>query len=208
MPIPTEPIGSIPRPQRLLDALDRVDGADRSLDPLYEEAVRDTVRCFEATGSPVVTDGEQRKFHNFWTYCVHGLRNTGPEGFKIPFAAGHVRRMPRLTSGLYPEEELPGYPRDQFIHDLLDEHETEVRRCLHKGAHKVQIDFTEGAWRSSSTRRAGCCRASSTSTTSRSIAFPTPSGSASACTPVGAAIATRRTAQTSTTPSSCRVCSS
>jgi 5-methyltetrahydropteroyltriglutamate--homocysteine methyltransferase len=179
MPLPTEPIGSIPRPLRLLDALERVDGADPSLDPLYEEAVRDTVRCFEATGSPVVTDGEQRKFHNFWTYCVHGLRNTGPEGFRIPFAAGHVRRMPRLTAGpfryaryadsyletaqrhatvpvkqavispsalslLYPEEELAGYPREQFIHDLLNEHETEVRRCLQKGAHKVQIDFTEG----------------------------------------------------------------
>jgi 5-methyltetrahydropteroyltriglutamate--homocysteine methyltransferase len=57
------------------------------------------VRQFEATGSPVITDGEQRKYHNFWTYCVHGLPNTAPDGFKIPFAAGHVRRMPRLTSG-------------------------------------------------------------------------------------------------------------
>src|SRR6202011_4995626 len=27
---------------------------------------------------------------------------------------------------------------------LLSEHETEIRRCLKKGAHKVQIDFTEG----------------------------------------------------------------
>jgi hypothetical protein len=26
----------------------------------------------------------------------------------------------------------------------LGEHETEVRNCLRKGAHKVQIDFTEG----------------------------------------------------------------
>ena len=47
----------------------------------------------------MITDGEQRKYHNFWTYCVHGLENTSPDGFKIPFAAGHVRRMPRLTSG-------------------------------------------------------------------------------------------------------------
>ena len=30
---------------------------------------------------------------------MHGLANTAPDGFKIPFAAGHVRRMPRLTSG-------------------------------------------------------------------------------------------------------------
>src|SRR6202011_4132039 len=26
----------------------------------------------------------------------------------------------------------------------LSEHETEIRRCLNKGAHKVQVDFTEG----------------------------------------------------------------
>ena len=178
MSIPTEPIGSIPRPLRLLDALGTADGTDPSLDALYDEAIRDTIERFEATGSPVVTDGEQRKFHNFWTYCVHGLPNMGPDGFRIPFAAGHTRRMPRLTEGpfrygryadsylevaqryahvpvkqavispsalslLYPETELPGYSRDQFIQDLLREHETEVRNCLEKGAHKVQIDFTE-----------------------------------------------------------------
>ena len=49
------------------------------------------------TGSPVITDGEQRKYHNFWDYCVDGLPNVAPDGFKIPFAAGHTRRMPRLT---------------------------------------------------------------------------------------------------------------
>ena len=179
MSLPTEPIGSIPRPLRLLDALGTTDGTDPSLDALYDAAVRDTIERFEATGSPVVTDGEQRKFHNFWTYCVHGLPNMGPDGFRIPFAAGHTRRMPRLTQGpfrygryadsylevaqryahvpvkqavispsalslLYPEVELPGYSRDEFIQDLLHEHETEVRNCLDKGAHKVQIDFTEG----------------------------------------------------------------
>ena len=72
---------------------------DPKLDALYEEAIRDTIARFEATGSPVITDGEQRKYHNFWTYCVHGLPNTAPDGFKIPFAAGHIRRMPRLTAG-------------------------------------------------------------------------------------------------------------
>jgi len=177
--IPTEPIGSIPRPRELIDAIARVDGLDPSLEPLYEKAIRDTVVRFEATGSPVITDGEQRKYHNFWTYCVHGLPNMAADGFKIPFAAGHTRRMPRLTGGpfryqryadsylesaqrhahvpvkqavispsalslLYPADELPGYSRDQFIRDLLSEHETEVRNCLRKGAHKVQIDFTEG----------------------------------------------------------------
>ena len=179
MTIPTEPIGSIPRPLALIQAAAGCDGDHPALDPLYDEAVRDTIARFEATGSPVITDGEQRKFHNFWTYGVHGLPNTAPDGFTIPFAAGHARRMPRLTSGpfrykrhadtyldvalrytdrplkqavispsalslMYPREEIPGYPREQFIVDLLRENETEMRACLGKGAHVVQVDFTEG----------------------------------------------------------------
>ena len=181
MTIPTEPIGSIPRPLPLIEAVARHGADAASLDPLYDAAIRDTIARFEATGSSVITDGEQRKYHNFWTYCVHGLPNTDAGGFKIPFAAGHTRRMPRLTAGpfrymryaddylavalrhasagisvkqavispsalslMYPAEGLAGYSRDEFIADLLREHETEIRRCLDKGAHKVQIDFTEG----------------------------------------------------------------
>lgn len=177
--IPTEPIGSIPRPQELVDALAHAEGDDPRLDPLYDRAIRDTIDRFEQTDSPVITDGEQRKYHNFWTYCVEGLPNTGPDGFQIPFKAGHTRRMPRLTAGpfrynryadsylevasryahrplkqavispsalslMYPSDGLPDYSRGQFIDDLLNEHETEVRRCFSKGASKVQIDFTEG----------------------------------------------------------------
>jgi 5-methyltetrahydropteroyltriglutamate--homocysteine methyltransferase len=97
--IPTEPIGSIPRPPGLIAAVARAGEDARELGSLFEEAVRDTIERFEATGSPVVTDGEQRKYHNFWTYSVHGLPNTSPDGFRIPFAAGHTRRMPRLTAG-------------------------------------------------------------------------------------------------------------
>jgi 5-methyltetrahydropteroyltriglutamate--homocysteine methyltransferase len=177
--IPTEPIGSIPRLPELLAALDTYSGDEPSLDALYEEAIRQTIAQFEATGSPVVTDGEQRKYHNFWTYSVEGAPGLAPDGFRIPFAAGHTRRMPRLVRGpfryqryadayldvalryatrpvkqavispsamslMYPDAEIPGYPREQFIEDLLAEHEREVRTCLEKGAHKVQIDFTEG----------------------------------------------------------------
>ena len=43
-----------------------------------------------------------------------------------------------------PADGIPGYTREEFIDDLLAEHETEIRRCLHAGAHTVQIDFTEG----------------------------------------------------------------
>jgi 5-methyltetrahydropteroyltriglutamate--homocysteine methyltransferase len=179
--LPTEPIGSIPRPLGLIQAVELHggDGMDPALEPLYEAAIRDTIDCFEATGSPVITDGEQRKFHNFWTYCVYGMPNASPDGFRIPFAGGHTRRMPRLTAGpfrymryadqyleialryarvpikqavispsalslMYPPEGITGYPRARFIDDLLREHESEVRHCLQKGAHKVQVDFTEG----------------------------------------------------------------
>src|SRR4029450_8210324 len=99
MAIPTEPIGSIPRPPKLIEALATRDGNDPSLDPLYDEAVRDSIARFEATGSPVITDGEQRKYHNFWTYSVQGLPNTAPDGFQVPFSAGHVRRVLRLAGG-------------------------------------------------------------------------------------------------------------
>src|SRR5213593_858107 len=177
--IPTEPIGSVPRPIALIQRVARDDVDNPDLDPLYEDAIRDTIERFEATGSPVITDGEQRKYNNFATYCVHGLPNTAPDGFTIPFADGHTRRLPRLTRGpsryrrhaggyldvamryahvpvkqavispsalslMYPAESIPDYSREQFIDDLLSEHETEIRRCLKKGAHKVQVDFTEG----------------------------------------------------------------
>ena len=36
-----------------------------TLDQLCEAAIRDTIERFEATGSPVITDGEQRKYQNF-----------------------------------------------------------------------------------------------------------------------------------------------
>ncbi|MEY2518688.1 MAG: 5-methyltetrahydropteroyltriglutamate--homocysteine methyltransferase [Verrucomicrobiota bacterium] len=98
MTIPTEPIGSIPRPLELIEAFAEVDCDDPSLDPLYEKAIRDTITRFEATGSPMITDGEQRKYHNFGTYCVDGLANIAADGFQLPFVS-HVRRWPRLTSG-------------------------------------------------------------------------------------------------------------
>jgi 5-methyltetrahydropteroyltriglutamate--homocysteine methyltransferase len=179
MMIPTEPIGSIPRPAALIEAISTGGPDDPRLDRLYEDAIRDTIERFEATGSPVITDGEQRKYHNFWTYAVEGMPNTAPDGFRIPFSAGHTRRMPRLTRGpfryqrpadtyldvalryahvpvkqavispsalslMYPAEGLDGYSREQFIDDLVREHETEIHRCLQKGAYRVQIDFTEG----------------------------------------------------------------
>ncbi|WP_396627560.1 cobalamin-independent methionine synthase II family protein [Luteitalea sp.] len=182
--IPTEPIGSIPRPDALIAASRAVEDGRTHVDevrPLVEAAVQDTIARFEATGSPVITDGEQGKFLGFWTYPVQGSGNLGSDGFVLTFDAGHRhdRRMPALTRGplryqryayefldlaarfatrplkqavispsaislLYPAEDLPGYPREAFIDDLLREHVREVRGCLARGAHTVQVDFTEG----------------------------------------------------------------
>jgi 5-methyltetrahydropteroyltriglutamate--homocysteine methyltransferase len=181
MPIPTEPIGSIPRPPALLGAM-REFAAGRlsqaKLDALFDEAVRDTIKRLEATGSPVITDGEQSK-PSFVTYPIHGMKTLAPSGVTIVFADGHTRQLPSLTGGpfryttyadqyltaakrhakvpvkqavistsalslLYPQNELNGYTRSAFVEDLIRESETDIRRCLDKGAHTVQIDFTEG----------------------------------------------------------------
>ena len=101
MPIATEPIGSIPRPPELVEATRQLASGRISPDtvrPMYERAIRDTIRRFEATGSPVITDGEQSK-PSFVTYPIHGLETLAPDGVTIPFADGHVRQLPRLTAG-------------------------------------------------------------------------------------------------------------
>jgi 5-methyltetrahydropteroyltriglutamate--homocysteine methyltransferase len=181
MPIPTEPIGSIPRPQSLIEAMKswqdgKLSAAD--LHTIEQEALADTIRRFEATGSPIITDGEQTK-PSFATYPVQGAHNIAGGGITITFQDGHTRQLPRLTAGpfryttyastyltaakkltklpvkqavisasalslLYPNEALPGYSRNQFIEDLVNEAENDLRQCLQSGAHCVQIDFTEG----------------------------------------------------------------
>lgn len=175
--IPTEPIGSVPRSDELVAAMQDSMSRDE-LEALFDEAVRDTVTRMEATGSPVVTDGEQRK-PSFATYPVDGVTSLGADGVVIPFADGHTRRLPVITEGpfryrthadtylraaqavatrpvkqavisasalslLYPADGIEGYSRDEFLADLVDEAEADIRRCLDAGAHCVQIDFTEG----------------------------------------------------------------
>ncbi len=181
MPIPTEPIGSIPRPKALIEGIGAFAAGrlpQQELDRLYEAALLDTITLFEATGSPVITDGEQTK-PSFATYPIHGLKTLAPGGVTIPFADGHTRQLPVITAGpfryqtyadryleaakhhtslpvkqavisasalslLYPPAGIPGYSQEAFVNDLLREHETDIRRCLEKGAHVVQVDFTEG----------------------------------------------------------------
>ena len=180
MAILTEPIGSIPRPASLIQSIAAFQAGQLSreiLEEAYTNALRDTIKRLEQTGSPVITDGEQTK-PSFATYPLSGLDNLASDGVTIPFADGHVRQLPRLTKGpfrygvhaasytqaargytqarikqavisasalslLYPPSEIPGYPREAFLADLIDEAETDIRGALNAGADSVQIDFTE-----------------------------------------------------------------
>lgn len=108
--IPTEPVGSLPRPARLQAAYAEYDagtiGPDE-LAALQDEAVRDSIEQLEATGSPIISDGEQR-WSSFATYPVTDtlggtgladhLEPTGGQFFAI-FADGHNRQLPKLTGG-------------------------------------------------------------------------------------------------------------
>jgi 5-methyltetrahydropteroyltriglutamate--homocysteine methyltransferase len=181
MTILTEPIGSIPRPPQLIQAMASFHAgtiARETLDDAYSEALQDTIERLEQTGSPVLSDGEQTK-PSFATYPLTGLQNLAPDGVVIPFADGHHRQLPRLTAGpfrygihaesylkaahaytrrpvkqavisasalslLYPSTAIPGYPREAFLADLINEAEADIRGALDAGAANVQIDFTEG----------------------------------------------------------------
>lgn len=181
MAILTEPIGSIPRPAELLQVIQAHAAGratDETLEKAFDDAVRDTVQRFEATGSPIISDGEQRK-SSFATYPLEGLTILAADGVVIPFKDGHTRQLPRLTRGpfrygryageyvrrakaatnrplkqavisasalslLYPADGIQGYPRDQFIQDLIAESVADISSALNAGAECVQIDFTEG----------------------------------------------------------------
>jgi methionine synthase II (cobalamin-independent) len=188
--IPTEPVGSLPRPSKLQAAYADYDEGRISKEDLETEqdaAAKDSIEKMEATGCPIVSDGEQR-WSSFATYPVTdtlagtGLADgLGPGGqyFAI-FADGHHRQLPKLVSGpfkykthagdtlkksikyankpmkqaviapsmlalLYPlDEEVDGYPRDQFEEDLTNEAEKDIRSAFDAGAKRVSMDFTEG----------------------------------------------------------------
>ena len=179
--LPTEPIGSVPRPQELIEAFKkrgRGELSDRALQQVAEAALADTIGRFEETGSPVITDGEQTK-PSFATYPLYGAPNIAPDGVVITFSDGHTRQLPRLTAGpfryttyaasylaaakklterplkqavisasalslLYPQGPIPGYSRERFLDELIEEAVKDIRGCLEAGAAAVQIDFTEG----------------------------------------------------------------
>ena len=44
---------------------------------------------------------------------------------------------------VYPRATIKGYSHDQFLTDLINESEKDIRMCLERGVHCVQLDFTE-----------------------------------------------------------------
>ncbi|KAI9724276.1 MAG: hypothetical protein M1828_003700 [Chrysothrix sp. TS-e1954] len=198
MPVPTECVGSLPRPEYLQEAMASYDAGNISLQELQksqDKAAEDSVTRMAQTGQALLTDGEQRA-SSFATYPIidtlggAGLAdNMKPDGqyFAI-FDDGHHRQLPRLTAGpfkyrtyawqnleknnaifdrvksnpgvqgmktaviaptmlylLYPlKDAVPGYPRDQFVKDIVDECEKDIRGCFQRGAKRVSLDFTEG----------------------------------------------------------------
>jgi 5-methyltetrahydropteroyltriglutamate--homocysteine methyltransferase len=103
MKIPTEPIGSIPRPAYLTQAMQAFSAKQITHEDLLsaqDKALIETIALFEQTGSPVITDGEQSK-SSFVTYPLEGMTQLASDGIVIPFADGHTRQLPRLTGGKF-----------------------------------------------------------------------------------------------------------
>jgi methionine synthase II (cobalamin-independent) len=189
--IPTEPVGSLPRPTWLQQAYAQYDAGEitrEQLEAEQDKAVKDTLERYGETPAPIISDGEQR-WSSFATYPVTDtlagtgladhLAGTGGQYFAI-FADGHRRQLPRLTGGpfhyktyaadtlkksiglahrpmkqaviapsmlalLYPlDEPVPGYTREQFEEDLVNECEKDIRQAFAAGAARVSVDFTEG----------------------------------------------------------------
>ena len=107
--IPTEPVGSLPRPTTLQAAYAAYDAGKikfADLEAEQDKACMDSIKRMEATGSPIISDGEQR-ISSFATYPITDtLAGTGlapnlagdGQYFAI-FADGHHRQLPRLTGG-------------------------------------------------------------------------------------------------------------
>ncbi|MCJ1353805.1 MAG: hypothetical protein MMC33_003792 [Icmadophila ericetorum] len=191
MPIPTEVVGSLPRPTYLQKAYVDYDAGTISkgdLEKAQDKAAEDSIVRMSQTGETHVTDGEQRA-SSFATYPITdtlggtGLASnlaTDGQYFAI-FDDGHHRQLPRLVSGplkyktyayenfkkslayasgksmkqaviapsmlylLYPlNGTVEGYPKEEFVKDLVNECEKDIRGCFEAGAKRVSIDFTEG----------------------------------------------------------------
>src|SRR5712691_11774312 len=110
MPIPTEPIGSIPRSPELIAGMQQFAIGRISPDQL-----------------PRLTVGPSR----YQTYADAYLA-TARAHAHVPVKQAVITAS--ALSLLYPQDGIRGYPREAFLRDLVREAETDIRRCLADGA--------------------------------------------------------------------------
>jgi 5-methyltetrahydropteroyltriglutamate--homocysteine methyltransferase len=119
MSIPTESIGSIPRPRALQTALtEHAEGRlpQAELTSIQEQATADTLARLEQLGCDVLVDGDQAKPSSI-TYPLAGMTDLAPDGVIIPYADGHTRQLPRLTAGPFRYQvRAETYLRDALRH--------------------------------------------------------------------------------------------
>ena len=97
--LPTEQVGSLPRPtslQRVMFDAGTGLASTAALECEAQQAVRDTLVKLEATGSPIVTDGEQRR-QSFASYPIATEEVEEGPVFAV-FADGHHRVVPGLRT--------------------------------------------------------------------------------------------------------------
>lgn len=98
--LPTEQVGSLPRTARLQRVvLDAEIGQASGEELLAEQdaAVRDTIERLARTGSPIISDGEQRR-QSFSSYPLGTDEVEAGPVFAV-FADGHHRVVPSLAQG-------------------------------------------------------------------------------------------------------------
>ncbi|OAA41783.1 methionine synthase II (cobalamin-independent) [Metarhizium rileyi] len=109
MPIPTEVVGSLPRPSALQGAFSSFDAGSITRDELLaaqDKAAKESIERLEETGEILVSDGEQR-VSSFATYPIVetlmgaglGSNFAGDGQMFAFFDDGHSRQLPRLISG-------------------------------------------------------------------------------------------------------------
>jgi 5-methyltetrahydropteroyltriglutamate--homocysteine methyltransferase len=86
---------------------------------------------------PVLTSGPFRYSNYAVQYLKEAKRHTSTPVKQAVISASAL-------SLIYPPTGIDGYSQTDFISDLLNECEKDIRQCLEAGAYKVQMDFTEG----------------------------------------------------------------
>ncbi|KAI4195122.1 MAG: hypothetical protein LQ350_007400, partial [Teloschistes chrysophthalmus] len=98
----------------------------------------------------IFDDGHHRQFprltsgpFRYKTYAYDNLEKS------LPYARGHGMKQaviaPSMLYLLYPlQRTVEGYPKEQFVDDLVAECEKDIRGCFEAGAKRVSMDFTEG----------------------------------------------------------------